>query len=248
MQTTECKIIHGERKSAEQNMHFDAELLEKALGFSVPVLHFYQWKCPSATYGYFANPASLLFLEQIESLDLAKRPTGGGVIFHMWDFAFSVLVPASSPLYSSNTLNNYALINSVVLSSVKYFLEESESLYLTPQDGIATSSDCKHFCMAKPTQYDVMWKNKKIAGASQRKTKKGFLHQGSICLQLPDRRYLNRVIRSKEVIDAMYVHTAPLLGEGSVTELQIEAAKIRLRAILAYNLNQVCLKYSQTNS
>lgn len=247
MQITECKIIHTGEKSAEENMRFDAELLEKALDFSEPVLHFYEWKSPSATYGYFANPASLLFLEQAESLDLAKRPTGGGVIFHIWDFAFSILVPSRSPLYSINTLDNYALINTMVLSSIESFLEKSTSLHLVPQDGLALSGDCKHFCMAKPTQYDVMWRNKKIAGAAQRKTKKGFLHQGSICLQLPDRNYLNRVIRSQEVIDAMYAHTSPLLGEGFVSKLQINKAKIRLQTLLTCDLNRVCLKYSQAN-
>lgn len=247
METTEYTIIHTGQKSAEENMRFDADLLEKAKDFSKPVLHFYDWESPSATYGYFAKPASLLFLDQIGSLDLAKRPTGGGIIFHIWDFAFSLLVPANSPLYSANALNNYILINAAVLSSVESFLQNGTSLYLTPQDGVAFSRDCKHFCMAKPTQYDVMLRNKKVAGAAQRKTKNGFLHQGSICLQLPDRNYLNLVIRSKEVIDAMYAHTFPLLGDDFVTESQIRAAKMHLQTLLAYDLNRICLKYSQAN-
>ncbi|MGL5263400.1 MAG: lipoyl protein ligase domain-containing protein [Candidatus Rhabdochlamydia sp.] len=247
METAECRIIHTGRKSAEENMRFDAELLEKAKNFFEPIIHFYEWESPSATYGYFANPASLLFLDQIGSLDLAKRPTGGGVIFHIWDFAFSIMVPASSPLYSSNTLNNYALINTAVLSSIESFLEKGPCLHLTPQDAVALSGDCKHFCMAKPTQYDVLLRNKKIAGAAQRKTKNGFLHQGSICLQLPDRNYLNQVIRSKEVIDAMYTHTFPLLGDNFASESQIKAAKTHLQTLLTCDLNRVCLKYSQAN-
>ena len=247
METTECRIIHTGQKSAEENMRFDAQLLENAKNFLSPVLHFYEWQLPSATYGYFADPAALLFLDQIGLLDLARRPTGGGVIFHIWDFAFSILVPASSALYSVNTLDNYALINAIVLSSIQSFLGNSTSLYLTPQDGIPLAKDCKHFCMAKPTQYDVMLKNRKIAGAAQRKTKNGFLHQGSICLQFPDRNYLTQVIRSKEVIEAMYVHTLPLLGDGSASKSQIEAAKIRLQTLLTCDLNRVCLKYSQVN-
>lgn len=248
METTECIIIHNGQKSAEENMRFDAELLENAKNFLNPVLHFYEWKSPSATYGYFADPTALLFLDRAGSLDLARRPTGGGVIFHIWDFAFSILVPVSSPLYSVNTLNNYALINAIVLSSVTSFLGNSTSFYLTPQDGVSLAKDCKHFCMAKPTQYDVMLKNKKVAGAAQRKTKKGFLHQGSICLQLPDRNYLQQIIRSKEVIDAMYLHTFPLLGDQAVLKAQITAAKIDLQTLLAYHLNRICLQSSQANS
>lgn len=247
METTECIIIHTGQKSAEENMRFDAELLENAKDFFNPVLHFYEWKSPSATYGYFANPATLLFLDQIGPLELAKRPTGGGVIFHNWDFAFSILVPTSSALYSVNTLNNYALINAVVLSSIESFLGNSTSFYLTPQDGASLVKDCKHFCMANPTQYDVMLKNKKIAGAAQRKTKNGFLHQGSICLQLPDHNYLTQIIRSREVIESMYAHTLPLLGDGFVPKSQIETAKIRLQTLLVCDLNRICLRYSQAN-
>lgn len=247
MGITECIIIHTGQKSAEENMRCDAELLENAKNFSKPVLHFYEWEFPSATYGYFADPASLLFLDQIGPLNLARRPTGGGVIFHIWDFAFSILVPANSALYSVNTLSNYALINAIVLSSIESFLGNSASFYLTPQDGAPSVKDCKHFCMAKPTQYDVMLKNKKVAGAAQRKTKEGFLHQGSICLQLPDRNYLNQIIRSKEVIDAMYTHTFPLLGDQTVSKAQIEAAKVNLQTLLACDLNRICLKYSQAN-
>jgi lipoate-protein ligase A len=247
METAECKTIHTGRKSAEENMRFDAQLLENAKDFLHPVLHFYEWGSPSATYGYFADPAALLFLDKIGPLDLARRPTGGGVIFHIWDFAFSVLVPASSALYSVNTLNNYALINAVVLSSIESFLGNNASFYLTPQDEVSSAKDCKHFCMAKPTQYDVMLKNKKVAGAAQRKTKNGFLHQGSICLQLPDRNYLTQIIRSREVIEAMYAHTFPLLGDEFVPKSQIERVKIHLQTLLACDLNRVCLKYSQAN-
>ncbi len=247
METTECRIIHTGQKSAEENMRFDAELLENVKDFLNPVLHFYEWESPSATYGYFADPATLLFLDEIGPLDLARRPTGGGVIFHIWDFAFSILVPASSALYSVNTLNNYALINAVVLSSIESFLGSSSSFYLTPQDGVSLTKECRHFCMAKPTQYDVMLKNKKVAGAAQRKTKKGFLHQGSICLQLPDRNYLTQIIRSREVIEAMYAHTFPLLGDGSISKSQIETTKIHLQTLLACDLNRICLRYSQAN-
>ena len=130
MGITECIIIHTGQKSAEENMRCDAELLENAKNFSKPVLHFYEWEFPSATYGYFADPASLLFLDQIGPLNLARRPTGGGVIFHIWDFAFSILVPANSALYSVNTLSNYALINAIVLSSISIDSKKYSSLLL----------------------------------------------------------------------------------------------------------------------
>src|SRR5690242_16384610 len=92
---------------AEKNMAFDAELLENLGG--QPILHFYEWERPSISYGYFIQPSKFLNLNNIkkQGIDLARRPTGGGIVFHLWDMAFSVLVPASSPHFSLNTLENY---------------------------------------------------------------------------------------------------------------------------------------------
>jgi lipoate-protein ligase A len=47
--------------------------------------------------------------------------------------------------------------------------------------------------MARPTKYDVMLQGRKIAGAAQRKTKAGFLHQGTIALLCPDPELLGAV-------------------------------------------------------
>ena len=148
--------------------------------------------------GYFLKPRELLKMERIESrgIELARRPTGGGIVFHLWDFAFSVLVPARSSLYSQNTLHNYALINRAVLAAVKQFLQGSVLPELALQK---LSSSCSGFCMARPTKYDVVVAGKKVAGAAQRKTKGGFLHQGTIALTLPDFELLEELRRVIQV-------------------------------------------------
>ena len=77
----------------------------------------------SATFGYFVNPGKFLDLDHVreKGLNLARRPTGGGIIFHLWDMAFSVIVPAHCPEFSMNTLDNYAFVNCVVLEAVGEF-------------------------------------------------------------------------------------------------------------------------------
>ncbi len=229
--------------SAEENMRLDAELLEKADAFARPVLHLYKWAGDCATYGYFTDPADFLNLDHAKklSLDLARRPTGGGIIFHLWDLAFSVLVPAHCPEFSTDTLKNYAFVNNAVLASVKEFLNENPPLLLTPDDYAPRDPNCTHFCMAKPTKYDVMWEERKVAGAAQRKTKKGFLHQGSIALVMPPPDYLQRVLLpGTKVQEAMQAHTYPLLGK-SIGAEQMEAAKQSLRQLLATHLTQASL-------
>ena len=154
--------------------------------------------------------------------------------------AFSVLVPANCPEFSTNTLDNYAFINNAVLASVKKFLDGNPPLILTPDDFSAWDPDCMHFCMAKPTKYDVMWEGRKIAGAAERKTKKGFLHQGTIALVMPPRDYLTQVLKGgTQVAEAMFAHTCPLLAR-SASSQEMTLAKEKLKVLLAAQLSGVC--------
>jgi len=213
-------VLETKAASAEENMQMDAKLLENLEGQERPILHLYEWEKPSATFGYFVKPEELLDLAGAEKngLDLARRPTGGGVVFHLWDLAFSVLVPAKSELFSMNTLDNYNLVNRVVKDVVKEFIGISDEIGLIPDDAPYQDETCTHFCMARPTKYDVMLQGKKIAGAAQRKTKDGFLHQGTIALLRPDPELLGAVLPSEAVREAMMETTFPLLKEAK--ELQ----------------------------
>jgi lipoate-protein ligase A len=207
-------ILETKAASAEENMRLDALLLENLGSHERPILHLYEWEKESITYGYFVRPEELLNLAESEKkgLDLARRPTGGGVVFHLWDLAFSVLVPAKSPLFSTNTLDNYNLVNRVVKEVVKEFIGMSGEVGLTDDDAPFEDQDCTYFCMARPTKYDVMLGGKKIAGAAQRKTKDGFLHQGTIALMSPDGGLLDAVLPSAAVRGAMMRTTYPLLS------------------------------------
>src|ERR1700722_4751196 len=114
-------IVKREKASAEANMAMDAMLLRRMACVHQPVLHLYEWEAPSITYGYFIDPEKHLVMEStgLLGLQLARRPTGGGIICHTTDFTFLILVPANHPAYSSNTLENYAYINGLVSNIIK---------------------------------------------------------------------------------------------------------------------------------
>jgi len=46
---SDWEIMDTGRQSAEENMRFDAQLLEDAETFARPVLHLYEWEGDSAT-------------------------------------------------------------------------------------------------------------------------------------------------------------------------------------------------------
>ena len=238
------EIIDTGSKSAQENMLFDAQLLEKAHCYKRPVLHFYEWEKPSATYGHFIQPAAVFDLARVEEkgLCLVQRPTGGGIIFHIWDMAFSLLVPADQPEFSINTLDNYAFVNNAVLHAIDAFMQSNSALSLIEQDTAALDEMCKYFCMVKPTKYDVLWGGKKVAGAAQRRTKLGFLHQGSISLTAPISAYLQEVLLpNTAVVQAMQKFTYPLLREDACKAEVLEAKK-QLKVLLATHLNNASLK------
>ncbi len=215
MKKTDWNILDTGIRLASENMRLDAELLETLDPHALPILHFYDWEGDSATYGYFVDPADFLDLEGVKKrgLNLGKRPTGGGIIFHIWDLAFSVLIPANHARFSENTLDNYAFVNNAVLAAVSTFLESRSKLELIKQDAFALDPSCSRFCMAQPTKYDVVFQGRKIAGAAQRKTKRGFLHQGTISLKMPSEEYLKSVLLPEtKVLDAMKANTFALMG------------------------------------
>lgn len=224
--------------SAEANMSLDAKLLEQLNPKSDPILHLYQWASPCATFGYFIRPENHLDLKKVASrnLDLARRPTGGGIVFHIWDLAFSFLMPAEHPAFSLNTLENYRYVNRIVLEVVQEFFSMKTSPDLIAHDAPALGADCTHFCMAKPTQYDVVYEGTKIAGAAQRKRKQGYLHQGTISLAYPQIDLLSDVLLSKEdVLEAMKSYSFAPLGQACGSEL-LQKTRKELQKFLAHKL------------
>lgn len=224
--------------TAEENMRFDENLLESIDERSQPIIHFYEWKDDSATYGYFIEPNEFLNMDGVarRNLNLARRPTGGGIVFHVWDLAFSVLVPAKCPLFSQNTLENYEHVNRGVLNAVREYLGSKNELTLTPVDIASLDESSRRFCMARPTKYDVMFEGRKIAGAAQRKRKGGFLHQGTIALLMPPMDYLEDVLKGgTKVKEAMFARTMPLLGK-EATQKELNDARCQLKELLKKNL------------
>lgn len=215
-------IIDTDPASADENMRIDRDLLLNLREDSAPILRFYSWKNLCATYGYFLNPQDHINPEAITHLELARRPTGGGILFHSWDLTFSVLMPSHHSPYSTNTLENYAFINKKVADSLSSLVDFEPYLLDQPEEGEL------NFCMASPVQYDVMVDGRKVAGGAQRKTKKGYLHQGSISVITPNvaflKNFLSKGLMEKMVESSFYLSADERLYDSIVSKLKKELA------------------------
>lgn len=202
------EIIDTGKNTALKNMEIDRNLLDSVFSFKKPILHFYEWANPSVTYGHFIKHES--YLKPKEGVDFAVRPTGGGVLFHVADFAFSLLIPAHYPAFSLNTLDNYALVNEWVIEVLKKCVKGTPYLMKENQ-----KDSCCNFCMGKATIYDVMLEGKKVGGAAQRRTKMGLLHQGTLSLAMPPESLLKDVLVDLSIIESMKTNGHYLLGPGA---------------------------------
>ncbi len=226
------KYLSTGKRPAAENMALDSALLSDLQSERDPILHLYDWEGESATYGYFINPDKFFNSEGIakHGLHLAKRPTGGGIVFHNCDLAFSVLMPASHGCFSFNTLDNYAFVNNRVIWVVQKVMKQS--VQLLPQETEMLEGACRSFCMAKPTKYDVMIQGKKVCGAAMRKTRHGFLYQGSIFIGfLPDSYLLDVLGSKREVIEKMRQNSLAILGE-NWTKQSLEEMRDHLKGLL----------------
>ncbi len=224
------EIIDTGCNSAQFNMDFDADLLKNLR--SDPFLHFYSWSRRSITFGYFLSPDRLLDLSALAELeiDIARRPTGGGVVFHWCDLAFSVLIPASSPWYAFDLATSYSWFNGIVRSAISAFIDERAEIDLITGEDHLDKPEKRFFCMAKATKYDLVFQGKKVVGAAQRKTKKGILHQVTISLMAPEPETLKKVLPNEEIQQAIMANSHYLLS--LFPNMNIEEGKEELSILL----------------
>lgn len=199
---------------AQLNMDHDYERLKGSKSSDKPLLTFYEWGGPALTYGYFVDPDAFLFKNAFQ---MGRRPTGGGILFHTIDCAFSLIIPSNHKKLSLNTLDNYRLVNGIIKEALNHLGYKVDVL----------ESGCSNlrFCMAKPTVYDLVIKGKKVVGAAQRRSKEGLLHQGSIALSLPGPKE-KAVLKDERLFELMCNETYPLEAEpDKLKRAIIEAVK-----------------------
>jgi lipoate-protein ligase A len=196
------QCIESGTLSAEAVMAKDAWLLDQLAEQARPLIHFYTWERPCLTYGYFIDPHQFLHIERIteEGMQMARRPTGGGMIFHLTDFAFSLLIPSHHPDFSLNTLENYRWVNQQVAEVIGRLTGKSIDLFPMTVNAEIESEQEALFCMAKPTPYDLRMDGKKVGGAAQRRKRQGFLHQATLSLSPPPYSLLEKLLKSPDRI------------------------------------------------
>ena len=156
---------------AAYNMALDEALLEAMPRFQQPVLRFYGWTEPAASFGYFQKYAEVDRATWLRPL--VRRPTGGGIVPHEADWTYSLAFPAGGEWHALRAEESYRRVHEWIQAAFAKLKVETE---LAP--GCKKSAPGQ--CFAGYEKSDVLWREQKIAGAAQRRNKLGLLIQGSV--------------------------------------------------------------------
>jgi len=153
------------------NMALDEALLEAVTPLSRPVLRFYGWSEPAATFGYFQKIAEV---ERATALrPLIRRPTGGGIVPHDADWTYSLAFPAGHEWHALRATESYRRVHEWIQRAFACMNLETE---IAP----CCKESIPGQCFEGHEKSDLLWRGKKIAGAAQRRNQFGLLIQGSV--------------------------------------------------------------------
>ena len=153
------------------NMAMDDALLEAMPRLQQPVLRFYGWTEPAATFGYFQKFAEV---ERATLLrPLVRRPTGGGIVPHDADWTYSLAFPAGHEWHSLRAEESYRRVHAWIQSAFAELSVETEL-------AVRCKKSAPGQCFVGHEKSDLLWLGRKIAGAAQRRTLGGLLIQGSV--------------------------------------------------------------------
>jgi lipoate-protein ligase A len=134
-----------------------------------PVLRVYRWAKSEVTFGY---PQRWADAEAFAAgRPLTRRCTGGGFVEHGADTTVALAVPAAHSFARLAPAETYRLIHEAILAALN-----GKNLRLAGEEDCA----CGPACFASPARHDVVDGSQKIVGGAQRRSREGFLYQGSV--------------------------------------------------------------------
>jgi len=153
------------------NMALDEALLEAVALLRLPVLRFYGWSQPAATFGYFQKHAEVAQATLLRPL--IRRPTGGGLVPHDADWTYSLVFPPGHEWPALRAEESYRRAHEWLQAA---FAQLDVPTELAP----CGKKSAPGQCFVGHEKFDLLWHGRKVAGAAQRRNQLGLLIQGSV--------------------------------------------------------------------
>ena len=155
----ELRVIFDTKNRAYWNMALDESLLMNLQEIG-PTLRVYGWEPHAVSIGYFQSMEEEVNVEvaREKGIDLVRRITGGGAVYHKWEVTYSIILPP----FRGRILDSYRVINKGIVNALRKM-------------GV----NAKHHGIN-----DVIVNNRKISGNAQTRKYGGLLQHGTVLMDV----------------------------------------------------------------
>ncbi len=166
--------------TGENQMRRDRELMERARREKRVFFRLYNFKGRVITMGFLQNEEEAIFKERCleDGVEVVRRPTGGGSVYHFRDITYSLVSPMDFPLAHGGVLKSYKRITLIFKRAFERVGLKIEEFRGKSQRGA--------FCFSSPAPYELMIGGKKFMGNAQVRRDGVLLQQGVIMFGSPE--------------------------------------------------------------
>lgn len=167
-------VLPDRTGGAAENMATDFLLLQRYPQYENARFRHYDWRTPAISFGYSQKWEEVLS-RCASDRDFCRRPTGGGIVDHIADWTYALIISPTHTLYREPAPLSYYLIHQALCDAL---LQQDQDVVLQTEEKKSDAALC--FVHAEP--HDVIERNTgvKVAGAALKRNKNGLLFQGSI--------------------------------------------------------------------
>ncbi len=185
-------LLPDRSASAAENMATDFLLLQRYPEPTAARFRHYGWHRPAFTFGYSQKIAYIRAqLPAGETVELCRRPSGGGLVDHRHDWTYTLVIPRGHALYDERAPESYRIVHAALADSLNALGQPARLQDTCPSNPAASDSENPDaaacikgptICFTRAELHDVIHPETqaKIAGAAQKRSKHGLLFQGSL--------------------------------------------------------------------
>lgn len=171
---------------AAENMAVDFLLLQRYPEAEAARFRHYDWRGAAFTFGYSQKLADVRALIAAGedglppgAYDLCRRPSGGGVVDHRRDWTYTLVIPRGHPIEAERATQSYRLVHDCLAAALRLQGCPAE---LKPRPAVGGEPGPAGLCFQRAEGFDVVHggTGEKIAGAAQKRNRRGLLCQGSL--------------------------------------------------------------------
>ncbi len=171
-------ILPWSESTAALNMARDLLLLQAYPDRETPRFRAYGWSEPAFTFGVSQRWADYR-CKVPAGATLVRRATGGGLVSHLEDWTFALVLPVSHPVFGLEALESYGV---VLLALEQALRAQGQPVVRVPSPSGPRGFHAPEVCANRPEPHDLVEtvSVRKVAGAAQKRTREGLLLEGYV--------------------------------------------------------------------